>query len=746
MNQELWDLLRVNNNCRVNNHLNNKKGLKLIKKNQEDIEIIKKKLTKNILVAPSNAPVDGQTGGITDRPCPRKGDEVINNITGERFIYQNCVWNKAPCCFQTSTGVNDFVDTLENGNPGPQLVTPPATGGKFIWCQSGPGGTGNWVNEQPFDAKNILGTSGFTAPDSDPIFTPMNPVSEGDEWVAAQGYDRFIRQGGVWLKEPEIELTIETATGASSPATSSATIQLPDTIRIFSNGGIFAQANTGSVLLQMEPNILFCDAGSPPVSGPPNGDVFRPALFLDLASNVLNFWCPINTSWNEIASVSITGTDQNIDDIMTLTVGTGTVDLVQPPVTGGKFIWCQNGGGTGAWVPEDNFDARAWIGGDTGNGSPIAGTSNQLLGMTRAPIDGDKYANTALETKYTFDGGVWNVEPCCFNVSEGLTGQDIFLLGESSDNGIALLSSVVRPPSVGLTGSGKFIWCQDNSGATAMSKWVTLEDFDARSWIGGQTGFIGGSTGMLNGMTREPIEGDRYVRTFGLTGDNIGANQGLAYVFQNDMWVEEDSNVLLQSSVSDNDTRVLAVIPSEGVVDLATFVTPPSSTGTFLWEQQTLGTGIWIPQNDAFLSVRNLFTTDLPTGTFGPTGIVYSVIDEQDNIGYDNTTGIVTIQHTGTYLVNFSTLFQLNVNNNATGTYTIQNDIDPFGNEFEDIISDVIFDTSIGKTFSLSGSKTISLNNGDTLQNIIQSTINMNSAGAISNIILRSRMDVKKLL
>ena len=87
------------------------------------------------------APMQGQTGGIPDVPFPREGDEWVSGDNGDRYIYQNGIWQFEPCC----------------------------------------------------GARNILGSMGVTGPFDDVV----NP-NIGDEWVNRLTGDRWIYSGSEW--------------------------------------------------------------------------------------------------------------------------------------------------------------------------------------------------------------------------------------------------------------------------------------------------------------------------------------------------------------------------------------------------------------------------------------------------------------------------------------------------------------------------------------------------------------------
>ena len=615
MNQDLWDLLKVNNNCRVNNNILTKRGKKLIAQNKCEIKQIKKKLTKNILGDGSGAPTDGQCGGIPQRPTPAEGDEYVDEITGVRFIFQKCKWRKAPCCFQTSPSTgSDFVNTLENGNTGPNLVTPPATGGKFIWCQN-IDGTGAWVEEDLFDGNNFQGTDSRTS--SEIIgntfqFDGMTraPIN-GDQWYNENDGTSYIFKLGAWVLAPCCFQT--------SPSTGS------DFVNTLENG------NTG-----------------------PN--------------------------------------------------------LVTPPATGGKFIWCQNIDGTGAWVEEDLFDGNNFQGTDSRTSLEIIGNTFQFDGMTRAPINGDQWYNENDGTSYIFKLGAWVLAPCCFQTSPS-TGSDFVNTLENGNTG----PNLVTPPATG----GKFIWCQNIDGTGA---WVEEDNYDAQSWIGNEflpTG-IDGTSIQLAGMVRPPIEGDRYTSTF--TRGN--------YVYNGGQWNIEplslvilcnlNSDIALLTQYNDNTTSVFFV------------VTPPFNPGKYIWCQAVTGgsTGAWI-EDECCVSVTGIDQTiddivtftvdDLPddiqlvqppatggkfiwcqtgpgdnlgewqkvdfpfvdvafngfTGFTGSDGNIidqilnYDLIVNNDNGLYDISTGCVTIQDPGQYLVMFNSLYTTL----GTGTFILGNNV-----------------------------------------------------------------------
>ena len=128
------------------------------------------------------------------------------------------------------TGPITIVDFVDNGDDtvtvvnidstGPTLVTPPELDGKYIWCQTGASGT--WVQEQDYDAKNILGTTGATDPNVD----VTNPT-EGDQWVNSDTGESFIYQNGVWqlipccakdvIDNPDDTVTVINNNGTTGP-------------------------------------------------------------------------------------------------------------------------------------------------------------------------------------------------------------------------------------------------------------------------------------------------------------------------------------------------------------------------------------------------------------------------------------------------------------------------------------------------------------------------------------------------
>lgn len=125
---------------------------------------------ENILGSTSAlAPTVGQTGGIgDDRPNPREGDEWVDPVLGNRYIYQDGVWLLAPCC-------------------GPL---------------------------------NILGSTGATPPSNGQTtgIVPDRPdPREGDEWVNRTNGDRFIYQDGQWRLTPCCAIQVTGPTGPTGP-------------------------------------------------------------------------------------------------------------------------------------------------------------------------------------------------------------------------------------------------------------------------------------------------------------------------------------------------------------------------------------------------------------------------------------------------------------------------------------------------------------------------------------------------
>lgn len=127
---------------------------------------------------------------------PSEGDQWVNVITGESFIYQTGIWQASPSSFQITENIDDTTSSFQDGQVGPKLITPPAFDGIFVWNQDGT--TGVWVPEQNIDGKNILGSTGSIDPNVD-VFDP----TEGDQWINSDTGASYVYQDGIWNELPK---------------------------------------------------------------------------------------------------------------------------------------------------------------------------------------------------------------------------------------------------------------------------------------------------------------------------------------------------------------------------------------------------------------------------------------------------------------------------------------------------------------------------------------------------------------
>jgi hypothetical protein len=110
---------------------------------------------KNFLGDLSMTGVSGSTGTLSGMPRPpQNGDEWIDPITGESYIFKNNIWYAAPCCFNVVAVPNS--DLLEVTNLNIFLVTAP-TGptGCYVFCKTGET-AGEWVLDAADSTKTFL--------------------------------------------------------------------------------------------------------------------------------------------------------------------------------------------------------------------------------------------------------------------------------------------------------------------------------------------------------------------------------------------------------------------------------------------------------------------------------------------------------------------------------------------------------------------------------------------------------------
>jgi hypothetical protein len=128
----------------------------------------------------------------------------------------------------------------------------------------------------------------------------------GDSWINTSNGFIYVYFDGIWTLVPiasstgsNFQFFIETGTGATGPPTSGPfAINNNDTFRLFSNGGIFLNATTGSVDLQIEPNNIFAQVTGP--NSPPP-DTSRPAIQFNTFTNQIYYWDPTNNLWQLVS-------------------------------------------------------------------------------------------------------------------------------------------------------------------------------------------------------------------------------------------------------------------------------------------------------------------------------------------------------------------------------------------------------------------------------------------------------------
>jgi hypothetical protein len=93
-----------------------------------------------------------------------------------------------------------------------------------------------------------------------------------------------------------LPIFVETSDSPTGAALSGpVNLALGDTLKIWSNGGIYANVTPGSAILQLEPNNMLSATGAPPPGLP--DDESRPFMYLDYANNQLYIWDPNTLDW-----------------------------------------------------------------------------------------------------------------------------------------------------------------------------------------------------------------------------------------------------------------------------------------------------------------------------------------------------------------------------------------------------------------------------------------------------------------
>ncbi len=104
---------------------------------------------------------------IANIKYPINGDEFINIVTGQRYIFQNGKWHCEPCCLKI-TREGDIV-SFKMGENTTELVAIPRKVDNYIWNQQGD--SGKWVPAE--ESLNFFTTSSSTGlPYADTLMIP----------------------------------------------------------------------------------------------------------------------------------------------------------------------------------------------------------------------------------------------------------------------------------------------------------------------------------------------------------------------------------------------------------------------------------------------------------------------------------------------------------------------------------------------------------------------------------------------
>lgn len=129
--------------------------------------------------------------------------------------------------------------------------------------------------------------------------------TNGDSWTDTDSGQIYIYQEGVWTLtalsgsgNTGFSFTIETATGSTSAAIDVFQVMNGDTVRFFSEGGIFIEATTGSVNLQIEPNNIKNDITGPSVDPE---DPTRPAIHFNTFTDQIFYWNTDSQTWERVS-------------------------------------------------------------------------------------------------------------------------------------------------------------------------------------------------------------------------------------------------------------------------------------------------------------------------------------------------------------------------------------------------------------------------------------------------------------
>ena len=343
------------------------------------------------------------------------GDLCLTTNTGTLFEWDGATWqivNPQPHrpFFYLDTETNELYDIQPPGPTGPAPTVVDAQEGDLLFTTNGTNTT------------LILGPSGW-APCGD-LCTQLGAVQLdclGDvnaTGATGDSYLRFDQATNQWIASP-VSLTVEAAPDAMSAATSSTTINLPDTIRFISDGGIISVISAGSSIVKLDPaNILSgpTDASIAFPSGPP--DTTRPAIYVNTMTNQLFNWNPSSLSWNvivqtldQIGNVDATGATGGqylcFDGTNWINADISLNDLIDVDVTNfvdGQCLCASGGTWVPTFIPERIGNTIRCGGFETGISAENAAEKASVIGST-----GLQCLDRQTGALFVWDGSTWEL-------------------------------------------------------------------------------------------------------------------------------------------------------------------------------------------------------------------------------------------------------------------------------------------------------------------------------------------------
>jgi len=423
---------------------------------------------KNYLGSTGDAGASGSSGplpGMTQNP--NEGDEWVNPITGERYVYQSGIWNRVSCIAvnfigsSSDTGASGTSGSLPGMSRDPEegdLWIDPITGSRYIYQG------GIWTS-LPTVSNNFLGSTGLavSAQGSTGTLPGMGrDPSEGDEWTDPVNGQKYIFQDGIWNTVPCCVREVENTLG--------------------SGVDLGASGSTGPL-----PGM---------VRDPLEGDEWVDPVTGDRYTYQSGTWvrgkCTIS---NYLGSTGgLTGVDGSTGSLPGIPNQPTEGDQWFDPLNGNKYIF-QNGVWNSVTPCVLNYLGTT---GDVGT----SGSTGPLPGMARNPQEGDQWTDPLTGSSFLFQNGLWTPLPCCSTV-----GGIILVRGATS----TAAPAVGGTAALNLDGTGVLnLWSL--SADINVSAGSVIIDIEPGTNVVGTTGAgASGTTGSLPGLPRDPIYGDYWV-------------------------------------------------------------------------------------------------------------------------------------------------------------------------------------------------------------------------------------------